>query len=272
MRYISGFGFAHRQPADGDAVKADVHQAVQRLLAQVAVQVALHNAEQRVGVFQVVEGAARTLGPAQAHAHRLGGGGVVNLARRAFVEDHHDVRVQHLLDFHRLFRRQEQLVAVDRALEGNAFLGNLVHGAQAEYLEAAGVGEDGFVPADEVVQAAKLLDDLQARAQPQVESVAQNDLGLDVVQLVRAHRLHRAVGAYRLEDRGLHRAVVQFQCAPARAARGFVQGKLQHVLDIVRRIPKISPPVYTPLPADCLLFACQRGAKALISALLTTGT
>jgi hypothetical protein len=51
---------------------------------------------------------------------------------------------------------------------------------QRENLEAARVGEDRFVPADELVQAAELLDDLQPRPQKQVEGVAEDDLSADV--------------------------------------------------------------------------------------------
>lgn len=59
-----------------------------------------------------------------------------------------------MLDFHGLLRRQKQLVAVDRALESHAFFGDFAQIAQAEHLKAARVGEDGFVPANKLVQAA----------------------------------------------------------------------------------------------------------------------
>ncbi|MNG21502.1 hypothetical protein D3C84_1058760 [compost metagenome] len=100
------------------------------------------------------------------------------------------------------------------------------------------------------MQAAELLDDVEAGAQPQVEGVAENDLGLDVVQLVRAHRLHRAIGTHRLEHRGLDFAVIQFQGAAAGATRCLVQGKLQHVLDNNGWNRKFSRAVYTPRAAS----------------------
>ena len=61
----------------------------------------------------------------------------------------------------------------------------------------------GFVPALEAVQAAELLDHVQARPQPQVEGVAQDDLRAHLVERLRHHALHGAVGAHRHEDRRL---------------------------------------------------------------------
>ena len=50
-------------------------------------------------------------------------------------------------------------------------------------------------------------DDFKARAQPQVKGVAEADLGADFVQRGRRHRLDRAIGADRHENRGLDLAV-----------------------------------------------------------------
>ena len=47
--------------------------------------------------------------------------------------------------------------------EGHAFFGDFAQITQAEHLKAARIGEDGFVPANKLVQAAKLADDVQPR-------------------------------------------------------------------------------------------------------------
>jgi hypothetical protein len=104
----------------------------------------------------------------------------VDLVRRALVELHHDVRVQRALDLHRDLGRQEQLVAIDRRRERDAFLGDLAQFAEREHLEAARIGQDRLVPADELVQAA-VVSTRPARAQPQVERVAEDDLRADLV-------------------------------------------------------------------------------------------
>ena len=80
--------------------------------------------------------------------------------------------IQYGLDFHRHFGREEQFVAVDRALECTAFFGQLAHIGQRKYLETARVGQNRFVPANKFVQAAELFDDFQTWAQPQMVSVA----------------------------------------------------------------------------------------------------
>jgi hypothetical protein len=142
------------------------------------------------------------------------------LVGRALVELHDDVAVQDGLDLHADLGREEQLVAVDRAGELDAFLADLAHLAQAPDLKAAGVGQDGFVPALEAVQAAKALHHVQPRAHPQVEGVAQDDLRAHVFQAARHHALDRAIGAHRHEDGRLHHAgVVQRE----RAAAGVAQ-------------------------------------------------
>jgi hypothetical protein len=183
-------------------------------------------------VLAAVEFVLGTLGPAQRHAHGLAGlfagGGTIDLVGRAFVELHDDVGIEHALDLHRDLRREEQAVAVDGRGEVHALFGDLAHLAQRKHLEAAGVGQDGLVPADELVQAAELADHLQARAQPQVEGVAEDDLGVDFLQFQRRHGLDRTIGAHRHEDGRLDGAVVQFDAAAAGAAVGLQEGEFQH--------------------------------------------
>ncbi len=225
-------GLAYRQPADRVAVKADVLQSGQGFVAQRLVHAALHDAKERVRVAQAVEFVARAAGPAQRHAHRAGrlfdgGGAAVDFIGRALVEHHDDVGVERTLDAHRFFRREEQARAVDGRGELDAFLGDLAHALQAEHLEAARIGQDGLVPLHEAMQAAMLFHDFGARAQPQVESVAQHDLRADFLELVRHHRLDAAVGAHRHEDGGLDHAVVQRDAAAAGAAVGGEQFEVE---------------------------------------------
>jgi hypothetical protein len=59
------------------------------------------------------------------------------------------------------------------------------------------------------MQTAELGHDVSP-AQPQVEGIAENDLGVDFLQFQRRHGLYRTIGADRHEDRGLalHRGSV----------------------------------------------------------------
>ena len=76
--------------------------------------------------------------------------------------------------------------------------------AQAPDLEAARVGEDGPLPADEAVQAAELADHVQAGAQEQVEGVAEDDLRADGLDVARQHALDRTVSTDRHERWGFN--------------------------------------------------------------------
>lgn len=58
--------------------------------------------------------------------------------------------------------------------------------------------------------------------------VAENDLGLDVVQVLRCHGFDRAVGADGHEYGGFDAAVVEFDGGAAGVAVFFVQGEFKH--------------------------------------------
>ena len=87
-----------------------------------------------------------------------------------------------MLDAHRFLGCQEELVPVDRRGKSDTFFSDLAQRAQREDLKTTRIGENGLVPAHELVQAAVRGDDLQAGAQPQMESIAEADLRADFVQ------------------------------------------------------------------------------------------
>ena len=102
------FGFAHTDTANGVARKVHVDQVVERFLAQVFKHATLHNAKQSIRIFQSMKLIVAALGPAQTHLHRLSGFSLcgevaLRFIRRAFVQLHHDVRVQHRLNLHAYF-------------------------------------------------------------------------------------------------------------------------------------------------------------------------
>ena len=199
---------------------------MKRLFAQVLIHAALNDAEKRVRVPEAVEFVLAALRPAKRHAHRirrllLSRGLAVDFVRRTFVKLHHDVGIQHSLDPHRLFRRQEKTPAVDRGGELHALLGDLPDTAKREDLESARIGQDRTIPVHEVMQPLMEPNHFKPRTEPEVEGVAQNDLGTVVLQLLRRHRLHGAAGADRHEDRRLHDAVIQVQFTAAGFDRRF---------------------------------------------------
>ena len=92
--------------------------------------------------------------------------------RRADVEAHGDVRAESSLDVGDALGREPLCGAVvDGAERDSVVVHREERVSQREHLEAAGVGEDGPVPAGEGVQPAQLLDHVLAGAQVEVVRV-----------------------------------------------------------------------------------------------------
>ena len=94
-----------------------------------------------------------TFRPARRAFRRLLGVLVVRRIRDAFIKRHRDIRPEIHLRARRHFRRQKLLGSVDMGTEIHAFLFDLAHRAQAEYLEPAAVGEHRARPLHKLMQA-----------------------------------------------------------------------------------------------------------------------
>ena len=106
--------------------------------------------------------------------------------------------------------------AVDVALEGASFRGELTYGAEAEDLEAAAIGENGTVPALKAVQAACLTQYVQTGAKVEMIGIAEDNLGMHVIlEVLVIDALHRADGSDRHEDRSADIAVIRMHHATA---------------------------------------------------------
>lgn len=105
------------------------------------------------------------------------------------------------LDVHHAFGREDVLAAVDVRAKLGALFAQLADARKGEHLEATAVGQHRAVEAVELVQAARLLQHVEARTEVQVVGVAQNDLRLDVLlQFSQVHTFDGAHSAYRHED------------------------------------------------------------------------
>ena len=107
----------------------------------------------------------------------------------------------------------------------HALFGDFTNIAKAEDLEAAGVGEDRPLPLHKIVQIAVQFHDFLARAQPQVEGVAEDNLRASGFNFFRRHPFYGAVGANRHKTRRFHYATIKDQAATACATVGSVQFK-----------------------------------------------
>ena len=130
------------------------------------------------------EGVARAFGPAQRQLHSALGFFLLGGKLDALVELHLDVGTEQTLDVDGALGRQHVARAVDVRLEAHALLAHLADARQRHDLKAAAIGEDGPVPAHEVVQAAKARDALRPGAQHQMIGVGEHDVGAGGFHLV----------------------------------------------------------------------------------------
>ncbi len=159
-----------------------------------------------------------TVQPAVRHVHRAFG--VVKIARvwRALVKGHDDIGAYGALDLHHVLWRKKVPRAIYVALELHALFLNLAVGRERIDLIAAAVSEYIAVPAHELVQPARLLEDLGIWPQIEMIGIAQDDVGIDILlELALVHALYRGHGAHGHQDRGLNRAVV---CGDGAGTRG----------------------------------------------------
>ncbi len=99
-------------------------------------------------------------------------------------------------------------------------LGNLTNIAEAEDLEAAGIGENRPFPLHKIVQIAMQLHDFLTRAQPQVESVAENNLRAGRFHFFRRHAFHGTVSTHRHKGWRFHYATIKHQTTATRTTIG----------------------------------------------------
>ena len=153
-------GLADRDPAHGIAVEAYLHKFFGAVAAQVVVDAALHDPENELSVgVRLVLGALR---PAQSLRYRFFGALALARIGQAFVEDHRDVGAEYALHGHRLLGTEEEFVAVQMGVEAAAVFRYLAHLGQREDLKSAAVGENGAIPAHELVKAAGRRDHFRA--------------------------------------------------------------------------------------------------------------
>ena len=225
-------GLAHGHAADGVAVEAQRHRALDRLRPEIVVRPALDDAEERLPAGGGRVGGARARRPAQRQRERALGGLARGRVGQALVERHRDVRAECSLDLHDGLRREKARGAVQRRAKLHAVVAELADLRQAEDLESTGVGEDRARPAHEVVQATEVAHHVGAGAQEQMVGVAENDLGAGAREVLGRERLHGGLRAHRHEDGGLHRAVRGGEPAAARGAVGREELEAAHAISM----------------------------------------
>jgi hypothetical protein len=102
-------------------------------------------------------------------------------------------------------------------------------GSEAENLEATAIGKDGELPIDEVVKAASLAQDVHARSDVEVVSVAQDDLSAHLAEFAGIDRFDAALSADGHEDGGVYSAVRGFQATETGAGGGISLEEFEHL-------------------------------------------
>ena len=204
-------------------------EALRALETQVTMHAALYDGEKRL-IFAGMRGAA-TLSPLprqfRGRSHSLFRRRIAN----ALIELHHNVGADALLDVHVALGRPTVLAAVVIArVERDAVGIGLHHVIEAEQLEPARIGEHGAVVVHELLHAASLFDNVDARAHVQVIRVRKHDLAVELAQLRRGDALHRCVRANRHEHGRVHRAMrsLKRECACVSAGRIDIHIKKGH--------------------------------------------
>ena len=210
----------HRVAADAKAREvADLGEVAQAAQAQVEVHAPLNDAKERL--VRAGVGGIAALRPAARELHRALHLGPRRRVAHALVELHHDVRAELLRDGHVLLGRPgDPLSVVVHGAEAHAVVGEPAELLVAEHLEAAGVGEDGVVPAHKVVQAPHLGHEVGAGAHGEVVGVGEHDLGAERLERGGREPLDRGLGAHGHEDGGRDVAVRGVQDARARVSAG----------------------------------------------------
>ena len=203
---------AHRKPAHGIAIEADLRQRCRGFCPQRRKDAALHDAEEPIARARHERFLAKR-SPTHRAAHGLRGLVFARRPARAFVQHHGDVAVQLMLNRHGTRRGQMVTRAVGMRAEHHAVLLDGAELGERHHLEAARIGEDGPRPVHELVQAAEARDALCAGPDHQVIGVAEHHLGAARPHRIDREALDRRLSPHRHEGRRAHRPVGGLQPA-----------------------------------------------------------
>ena len=166
------------------------------------------------------------LRPAHGGLSRDARGFVTGRILEALIEHHHDVAPERHLHVDGRFRSEHVRIAVEVRAEQHAIGGDLAQAAEAEYLKSSGIGQDGPWPGHELMEAAQPADGFVPRAQKEMISVAEDDLGVQIIdEVAREEAFDGGLRADGHEDRGLDDAVRGVK--EARAGVGVRAGGLE---------------------------------------------
>ena len=216
---------ADGKPPDRVARKARLHEPFCAFLAKIALRPPLNNPEEGAALFfpppALFPRPLAAQRPRARAAHRGQRLPALCGLGDALVQHHRNVGAEKELDFCRPLRCQHHRRAVDVRAEERALVADAAGGGEAHDLEAAGVGQNGALPAREAVQPAEGCDPLGSRAEHEVVGVGEDHLRARGRKVAGEDALDRPRRPDRHEGRGLDRPVLECQLpAPGRAVFG----------------------------------------------------
>jgi hypothetical protein len=155
--------FADGKTADCETIERQLSDGLCTFDAQVGVAGTLHDAEQRLWRFATRGQTAHR--PTMREFHRLPRHAALDRRGHTLIEHHHDVGADRLLCRDAALGAQRHDRVVDVASELGALLSHIATVRQRENLKPAGIRQHGAWPIHEAVNAAELLEYLDARSQ-----------------------------------------------------------------------------------------------------------
>ena len=153
--------FANADAADGDSWQVEVRHRSRAQITEVGETTALHNPEE--GLVVALMGVCTAAQPGMGAPASLRNIIFCGWIGRALIKGHGHIGTKAHLDLHRPLGGQQDAAAVARVAEVNPFIVNAVEVAEAEHLEASGIGEHRAVPAHEPMQPSGFRNDLLPR-------------------------------------------------------------------------------------------------------------
>src|SRR5215472_6855862 len=118
---------------------------------------------------------------------------VIAGVRRAFVKNHCGIAAEYCLNFHCDLRRNEGSTSIKVILKVNAFVRDLSQLREGKNLVPTAISQNRSIPVHEFMQAAEMLDHVDARSDKQMISIPENDLSIEFTQFSRSHSFHRSL-------------------------------------------------------------------------------
>lgn len=131
--------------------------------------------------------------------------------RRAFIQRHHDIRTEVLLDLYHFSRGELYLSPVYMRAEKYTVTRYFSHFSEAVYLIPAAICKYRAIPVHEFMQPTRFCDKLVTGPDMQMVGIGEDYLGIELMKLPWGNRFDGCLRPHRHEYRRLYLAVSRFK-------------------------------------------------------------